>query len=414
MKKSAAFFILLVFPLLSCDEKEEIRTGPVEIKLTAEQEQLIAGANNFGFDLFSMVLAGHDDAENVFISPLSVHLALSMTWNGTNDATRDQIMEVLNYPEYDDQTINESIKKLIEDLLSVDKRVETGIANSIWYRDTWSIKQDFLDLNTEYFNAQVRPLDFNNPGSRDIINAWVAEKTKNRIEEIVDQIDPDHLMFLINAIYFKGIWTTEFDPGNTRERPFNLVSGGEKDVLTMETEGDFGYAQRDGYRVAELPYGQGNFSMLLFLPDPGVSVGEMAGKLDGEEWSILPELLDSRQTLNVRLPKFTFEYETDLDDALKGLGMTDAFDGFLADLSGIADTPGGVNLYVSRVRHKTFVEVNEEGTEAAAVTSVEIRFTSYDPDAPQVTFFHVDRPFIFAIKEKYTNSLIFIGRVTEP
>jgi serine protease inhibitor len=217
MSKSAVILAMIFIPLLSCDKKDEVREGPVEIKLSQEQIELIDGSNRFGFNLFREVLSEEDEAENVFISPLSVHLALSMTWNGAAGSTRDQMMEMLHYPGYDDKTINASIQKLIKDLLSVDKKVETGIANSIWYRDTWTIEQDFLDVNKEYFDAQVRPLDFNNPESRNNINAWVAEMTNDRIDEIVDQIDPDHLMFLINAIYFKGVWTKEFVPENTRE-----------------------------------------------------------------------------------------------------------------------------------------------------------------------------------------------------
>ncbi len=411
MTKSAVILAMIFIPFSSCEKKDDVREGPVEIKLSQEQVELIDGSNRFGFDLFRELLSEEDDNENVFISPLSVHLALSMTWNGAAGSTRDQMMEMLHYPDYDDKTINASIRNLIKDLLSVDQKVETGIANSIWYRDTWTIEQDFLDVNKEYFDAQVSPLDFNNPESRDIINAWVEEMTRGRIDEIVDQIDYDHLMFLINAIYFKGVWTKEFVPENTRKRPFYISPGKAKEVMTMETEGDFGYAEMDGYRVAELTYGQGNYSMLIFLPDHDADVDEMIDKLDAEEWNSLPTALDSKHKLNVRLPRFTFEYDNDIDDALKRLGMTDAFNEN-ADLSKIAGPPG--QLYISRVRHKSFVEVNEEGTEAAAVTSVEIRVTSIDPDAPQITMFHVDRPFVFAIKEKYTNSLIFLGRVMEP
>ena len=414
MKKSAIILaIMMLVPGLSCDKKDEVRVGPVEIKLSDEQTELIDGGNRFGFDLFREVLSGEPDSENVFISPLSVHLALSMTWNGTDRETRQQMMEVLNYPDHDDETINASIHKLIEDLLSVDEKVETGIANSIWYRDSWTIKQDFLDINRKYFNAEIGPLDFDDPASRDIINAWVAEMTNNRIEEIVDEIDPDHLMFLINAIYFKGVWSTEFVPDQTKNRPFYLSPGDPKEVMTMETEGEFGYAARDGYSVVELPYGQGNYSMLVFLPDPQAGVEGLIENLSIEEWNDLADALDNKHEVNIRMPRFTVEYDTDLNNALINLGMTDAFDRSRADLSRIAD-PGGVNLYVSRVRHKSFVEVNEEGTEAAAVTSVEVRVESYNPDEPQLVYFHVDRPFVFAIKEKFTNSLIFIGRVMEP
>jgi serine protease inhibitor len=411
MQKLTAIFILTLLPLFSCDEKDEMRLGPKEIKLSAEQTGIIDGSNRFGLDLFREILAGSDPSDNVFISPLSVHLALSMAWNGAAGTTREQIREVLNYPDTGDETVNASIKKLIEDLLSVDKKVETGIANSIWYRDGFSVEKNFLDVNIEYFDARVSALDFTDPASPGIINAWVREKTKDRIDRIIDQIDPDHIMFLINAIYFKGIWTTEFVKERTVNRPFYLDNGRSADVMTMETESDFAYAVRDGYKVAELPYGRGNYSMLIFLPDDGTHLEDMIGKIDAGEWNKLPDVLMSKHTLNLRLPKFTFEYDEVLNSALFGLGLKDAFNGYLADFTGI-NKEGG--LYISRVRHKSFVEVNEEGTEAAAVTSVEIRVISYNPDEPKIIPFHVNRPFVIAIKEKFTNSLVFIGRIMEP
>lgn len=411
MYRAASIFLMIFLPFLSCDDKEKIQMGPVEIKLTAEQVELIEGSNLFGLDLFREVLDKEEETANVFISPLSIHLALSMTWNGSDGTTRQQMMEVMGYPDISDLAVNESIRKLIDDLLSVDKKVETGIANSIWYRHSFTIEQDFLDVNKEYFDARVTALDFDNGSSRDVINNWVAEKTKNKIKEIIDEIDPDHIMFLINAIYFKGIWTKEFVAEKTEMKPFYLSPRDSKEVMTMETEGEFGYAERDGYKVVELPYGQGNFSMLLFLPDEGVGPSGVLDKLTPEEWNSLPGLLGSRHLVNIRLPRFTFEYDNDLNIALQSLGMTDAFMGSKADFTRINKFGG---LYISRVRHKSFVEVNEEGTEAAAVTSVEIRLVSINPDEPQVNYFNVNRPFVFAIREKYTNSLIFIGRVMEP
>ncbi len=411
MKKMLAILVFLVMPLISCNEKDEARLGPAEIKLTPEQVALIEGSNRFGLNLFGEVLSQEGENENVFISPLSVHLALSMAWNGAEGATREEMMQVLGYPDYDDETINEAIRKLIEDLLTVDTSVETGIANSVWYRDTYPVEQDFLDLNRKYFGAEISPLNFDNPGAKEIINDWVARQTNDRIKEIVDRIDPDHIMFLINAIYFKGVWAREFVAENTRKRPFIHYDGSSQDVMTMETEGDFGYAGMDGYRVAELPYGRGNYSMLLFLPDEEVGVNEMISRIDEDTWKDLPGSLANKQKLLLRLPKFTVEYESNLNVSLKNLGMKDAFAPVMADFTRINKNR---ELFISRVRHKSFVEVNEEGTEAAAVTSVDIRLVSYDPDEPQVIVFNVDRPFVFAIKEKFTNSLVFIGRIMEP
>ena len=413
MKNLAVILLLVLVPVMACDEKEEVRLGPKEITLSDSQKELIEGGNQFGIKLFRQILSAEAAGENVFISPLSVHLALSMAWNGADGDTRGQMMEVLGYPGITDEEINKSISKLIADLLSVDEKVETGIANSIWYRDGFTVKPDFLDVNREHFNAQVSALDFDNPEVRDIINAWVAEQTRDRIMEIVDRIDPDHMMFLINAIYFKGIWSTEFVKENTREREFHLHDGTTGQVMTMETEGEFAYAEREGYQIAELPYGRGNYSMLVFLPDEETGVGGMLDKLTPEEWNKLPDFL-KKQTVNLRLPRFTFEYETELKEPLQSLGMTEAFSEYGANFERMADLPPGLNIYISGVKHKSFLEVNEEGTEAAAVTSVEVGVTSIGPDLPEVTLFHVDRPFMIAIKEKYTNSIIFIGRVMEP
>jgi serine protease inhibitor len=413
MKKIVAILLLALFPVIACDEKEDVRVGPKEIKLSAGQKELIEGGNRFGLNLYRQILSEEGAGENVFISPLSVHLALSMAWNGADADTRAQMMEVLGFPERSDEEINQSISKLIADLLSVDEKVETGIANSIWYREGFDVKPGFLKVNSEHFNARVSALDFDNPQSKDIINAWVAEQTKDRISEIVDQITPEHVMFLINAIYFKGIWSTEFVKDNTREREFYLHNGSVRQVMTMETEGEFGYAARDGYRVAELPYGQGNYSMLVFIPDEETGIEGMTDVLTPGEWNLLPDVL-KKQTVNVRMPKFTFKYETELNDPLKSLGMTDAFSEHLANFEKLVELPPMLNIYISKVMHKTFVEVNEEGTEAAAVTSVEFVVTSAGPDIPEVIRFYVDRPFMIAIKEKYTNSIIFIGRVMNP
>jgi serine protease inhibitor len=410
MRLLTLIFLLLLVPVISCDKKEEVKLGPKEIKLTSEQKDIVSGSNRFGLDLFREILAGEEDGENVFISPLSIHLALTMAWNGARGNTGDQMMETMNFPDIGREAVNASVKKLITDLLSADPRVETGIANSIWYRDTYSVEQDFLEVNRKFFDARISPLDFEDPSSRDVINAWVAEKTRDRIKQIVDRIDPDHIMFLINAIYFKGIWRTEFVPEQTRERPFRLSDGNVKQVMTMETEGQFAYAQRNGYRAIELPYGRGNYSMLVFLPDEEVGIAGIMEMLTPEEWGGLSDVLQ-KMTVNVRLPKVTVEYETVLNSALNDIGMTDAFDRYKADFTGINQDGG---LYIARVRHKSFLEINEEGTEAAAVTSVEIRIVSFDPEAPQVINFHADRPFVLAIREKYTNSIIFLGRIMEP
>jgi len=400
--------ILLLIPMLltTCSKSEEPRLSPKEIKLSAEQVQIVDGGNRFGFDLFRQLINPDEPGENVFFSPLSVHMALAMAWNGAATSTRIQITEAMYFPDIPDQQINEGYRRLMADLLSVDKKVAMDIANSVWYRQGFSVKNDFLNLNRDYFDADVSELDFSDPKARDIINAWVAAATRNSIEEIVDEIAPDHVMFLINAIYFKGIWQTEFDKKKTVARPFMLYDGSQKDVMTMEMTADFAYTAREGYRVIELPYGRGNFSMLVFLPEPGSNVNELIENLDWEQWNSLAAELSFKREINVRLPRFEFSYETELKQPLMNLGIQKAFIPYQADFSGITDE----EIYISRVRHKSFVEVNEEGTEAAVVTSIEFREMSIS----EPFTFYVNRPFVFALKEKYTNSMLFIGRVMNP
>ena len=411
MKKviSASPVVLLAALLmLSCDKDkdgDEVKIGPVEIKLTLNQLDLIDGANSFGLELFREVLADAESDENVFISPLSVHLALSMTWNGAEANTREEMTDVLKLPGDDAEAINLSFRNLMDDLLQVDKKVDLSIANSIWYRLGLKVEEEFLDINRRYFDALVESLDFNDPSSLEIINGWVKENTRGKIQEIIDEIEPEDMMYLINAIYFKGIWMKEFIRENTRELPFHPDPGVTKNVMTMETEGEFGYTSQNGYQVAELPYGQGNYSMLIFLPDENTGIDRMIENLGPDEWKNLSSPLPTHN-VNVRLPRFTFEYEIDLDNMLKRMGMVDAFG--QANFCRIS-----CGLFIDQVKHKTFVEVNEEGTEAAAVTAV-IMQLSYNPDLPQTKYFHVNRPFVFAIREKYTNSIIFIGRVIDP
>ncbi len=400
--------------MFSCEKNgkgEDLPNGPsdmLNIELSATQRQMVDGSNHFGFDLLRAVISHEEDPHsNVFISPLSVHMALAMTWNGTNGDTRREMSEAMHFGSLDALEVNEGFRQLIEDLLTADDRVEMGIANSIWYKDDFQVFQDFLDLNQTYFDAQVTEMDFGRPDAKDIINAWVAAQTNNRIEEIVEEVTRDHVMFLINAIYFKGVWTKAFVEEETRLRPFRMGNGQEAEVMTMEMKDDMVWVEREGYQVLELPYGRGNYNMLVMLPDAGPD--ELIASLDGDEWEALAQALDRSppQEVSVRLPRFSFEYDAELEDPLKDLGIREAFDPWAADFSRMTEE----QVFVSRVRHMSFVEVNEEGTEAAAATSVEISRTSFDPDGPVI--FHVDRPFLFAIREKSTNTLLFIGRVLQ-
>lgn len=400
------FFLPFLLLLAACGNSQKLQTHPGNIQSESDPARIVEGVNHMGFDLFREVVKVHKPDENVFISPLSIHTALGMAWNGAAGSTQKQMSEALLFPEAANTEINAAYKSLITNLLSADKDVQMDIANSIWYRKDFDIKRSFLALNQDYFGAQVSALDFNDLQASKIINKWVAEKTRDKIQAIVDNIERDHVMFLINAVYFKGIWQKEFRQENTRLMPFVLAGGKQKQVMTMETTANFAYSEHKGFRVIELPYGEGNFSMLVLLPDENSTVDIIIAGLSHDSWEELNLESNTSSEINLRLPRFKFEFETELKQPLMNLGMKDAFMPQYADFSTISDD----EIYISRVRHKSFVEVNEEGTEAAAVTSIEFRTTSIS----EPRTFYVDRPFVFALKEKSTNALLFIGKVMEP
>jgi len=319
------------------------------------------------------------------------------------------MQNTLAYAGMDKAAINQSCKDLTQILLNVDPKVAMQITNSIWYRNTFPIKDTFLSLNHTYFDAEVRASDFSNPQTVDVINGWVADKTNDKITSVIDQIDPYAIMYLINAIYFKGTWKYRFETKNTIKSPFNLASGSAIQTDFMNQKGTFRYFKNSISSMAELPYGNGGFSMVILLPNDGKTYTDVISNLTSDTWAQWNSQMDSTN-LYVKLPKFKFAYEKKLNQDLTDLGMGIAFDPDHADFTGI-NSAG--QLYISFVLHKSFVDVNEDGTEAAAVTVVGIFTTAY-PGEPEYQEFNVNKPFIFAIKENTTNSILFMGLVKKP
>jgi serine protease inhibitor len=404
---------VLIFGMLSCDKNatndNPAPLNPVKIDLPANGDPVIEASNEFGFDIFRAILADEAPSENVFISPASISLALGMTLNGANNATEDSMEYALRVDNLSSEQINSTYRDLMSGLTTVDDKVMLSIANSIWYRLGFHVEPDFLSINSDYYNAEIAALDFNSPDAVNTINNWVAEQTHDRIPKIINQIDPLAIMFLINAIYFKGMWTKEFNPESTFDGHFMLTDGTDKTVRTMAFEEEIGYFENDQFQACELDYGRGNYSMVVLLPKSNVTLDELCTELTNENWN---EWMDSFVTQKVKLllPKFTFKYERTLNDILSLMGMGIAFDSERADFTGI-NAEGG--LYINFVKHKTFVEVKEEGTEAAAVTIVGV-FTTSVQEPPQSVYMSVDHPFLFVIREKTTNTIVFMGKVAEP
>ncbi len=375
-------------------------------ELTVAEKRLVETDNKFGFKLFREI-DRREQNKNVFVSPLSVSMALGMTYNGAHGSTEAAMRTTLELGDMTLQEINASYKSLIELLSQLDPKVKFQLANSIWYRQEYTFEPEFINLNQIYFNAVVRGLNFDDPGAAETINDWVDQNTNGKIKQIVDNpIAPELVMFLINAIYFKGIWTYQFDPQQTKDDWFTLADGSKKSCKMMNLKGDLPYFANARFQAVDLPYGDADFSMMILLPSPQTHVDSLLAELDQANWNLWTRSF-AKHSGNLSLPKFTFEYDLLLNDVLKALGMEIAFSPEQADFTKMRKNG---DLYISKVKHKTFVEVNEEGTEAAAVTSVEIGLESADGGFSM----RVNRPFIFVIRENHSGTMLFMGKIVDP
>lgn len=394
---------IIILTATACSKEPEGLKQPKPINLTIKGKDVIAAGNSFGIDLFKATAT--TDNQNMMLSPLSASTALTMLLNGCNSATYDQIRDKLGYNGLTIDEINDAYNSLTGQLLTIDPEIQLALANAVWYRQDFSVKPSFLNTMDSSFGARVSALDFGKPSSLETINNWAKDNTNGKIPKVLNEIDPDHVMFLMNALYFKGNWTYKFDEDQTSELPFHLADGSITNVKTMRNLIPVRIFSGNGATAIELPYGQQNFAMVILLPDN--TLAEFLDGFDGEDWNAITSGLDDYETpteMEILLPKFKFEYEKYLNDQLKSLGMMDAFDPYLADLSGISEA----DIYVDFVKQNTFVDVNEEGTEAAAVTTIGIKETSMPSS------FTIDRPFIFAIRERLTNTLLFIGKIEHP
>jgi len=292
----------------------------------------------------------------------------------------------------------------MELLTQLDPEVIIEIVNSIWYKLGFPVELDFIEVNQTYFDAEVRELDFSLLSAIDIINGWINNKTHGKIEEVIQEIDPLTVMFLINAIYFKAAWATQFAEEVTADAPFTLPDQSQITCKMMYTKMDQQYLDTEDFQAVTLPYGSGRFRMSVFLPKDGKNINEIARKMNDQNWHLWMSNFEETP-VHLYMPRFKIEFEMKLNDILKAMGMEIAFTG-QADFSGIAP---GRDLYINKVIHKTFVEVNEEGTEAAAVTVVEIWEKAVTDEVRMV----LNRPFLFVIHDDHSN-ILFMGQVVNP
>jgi len=371
--------------------------------LTVGEQRVVGAANDFSFALFRRLSAAQRDS-NVFASPLSASMALGMAMNGAAGTTYDEMRGTLGFgASATESEIGESYKSLIALLRGLDPGVDFRIANSIWYRTGFPIDQGFVDRGRNWFDARASALDFASPGAVTTINDWVSTSTVGKIPTIIDRIENDQVMFLINAIYFKGSWRTRFDPSLTITAPFHAI-GGDQPAKLMRREGTMRWLQTADFEAIDLPYGNGAYTMTVVLPAAGKSVDDVAATLQASAWTEwVSQFRDA--DVELQLPRFKLEWERKLIPDLESLGMRAAFVDGRADFSRMS-TPA-TQLYISLVKQKTYVDVNEEGTEAAAVTNVGISLTS----APVRRPFIVDRPFVFVLRERLSGTILFMGKI---
>lgn len=364
--------------------------------------RLVAANTKFGFNLFN-TLTKQQPNQNIFISPTSVALALSMTYNGVSGETKQEMTKALEFTGMTPQAINAANQTLQNSLQKVEPNLQVLIANSLWTKQGFSLKPEFLQINQEYYKANITEIDFTMPQAPSIINNWVSQKTQGKIDQIVEEISPAEVLFLINAIYFKGNWQTPFDKSQTANKTFSLSDGSSKQHPMMSQTGIYGYYKTDKFEAVSLPYGkEGSLSMYIFLPRLNSNLETFLQQLTAENWNKwMQEFIEINCIIEI--PRFTMEYKVELKSTLIALGMAGIFEISKADFSPMTDD----NVAVASVKHKTFVEVNEEGTEAAAVTSIEL-FRSLP------FLMNVNRPFFCAIQDDTTGTILFMGTIVDP
>ena len=394
-----ALLLSATFPLMGQNKKQSS---------TLDARTAKAGTA-FGFDLFTQ-LASSQGNGNIFFSPSSISWCLSMVLNGAQGQTRTEMAQTLGVDGISITDLNRAFQNWRNSAGVIDPKVEIDVANSLWARQGSGVRPEFMELNKTFYQAEVRELNFNDPRTLDAINLWVKTKTRGKIDKIVDQVSSDSVLFLINAIYFNGKWSNAFDATDTKEEQFTTGTGQKKTVPMMRKRGTFFYLEEPDFQAVRLPYGNGRYSMNVFLPSTGSNLKSFQQKLSVNNWQTWMAAFEESEG-ELLLPRFRVEYETTLNQSLRALGMKSAFDPQTADFGAMVQGSG--RAFISNVKHKAYADITEEGTEAAAATSTEVRVVSMP--VPAKTFrMKIDRPFFFAIRDEASGLVLFLGSIQNP
>ncbi|GAB6012755.1 serpin family protein [Viscerimonas tarda] len=378
---------------------------PIKIRLTTNESDMTEMNSNFALKFFSAVYENESN-ENIVISPFSMSMALAMVRNGAESETKQAIQEAMGMGDFPETEINDYFKKLRENFIKTDPSLSLAIANSIWYdKNRFQIKNDFVELNRTYYNAPVTGLDYSSPDALKTVNKWCSDNTNGLIDKILDRL---YDVNILNALYFKGDWTYKFDKQRTRKQAFSKEDGTSVNADMMSASVRLDYYEDEYLSSTALPYGNEAYRMLFLLPKAGVSFNDMLNRLQAPDYWATCISYRNPCEVDVLIPKFKLSYENkELTKVLSQMGMEIACNKGRAYFPHIAEN---VNFYIANVTQKTYIEVDEEGTEAAAVTSIGMAVTGIR----ETPSFVADHPFLFAIQENSTGSILFVGKIGNP
>ncbi len=409
MKKNTIILIILVMIIILLsffitNHLEDSTKEPVELKDPEELKELSYSAKDFSFDIFSSLA---ENEENIFISPYSIHTALTMAYRGAGSETAEEMAEVLGLSNMQLKALMDSSLGLKQYLEHFSEQNEVAIANALFLRNDIPFRNSYKTDAKKYFEGEIDSL----PDAGEPVNDWVFKNTQEKIDQIIDPgpIDPNVIAYLVNAIYFKGIWAEEFDQDLTENRPF-YGTGGEVEIEMMENESDYRFAVSENLKSLTIKYQDGDYLMHVFMPTDEQPLSELYQNLDRETFESMKPT--NQENITLRFPKFTLEDELGLVETLEAMGIKTAFNENLADFSEMVDLEElGFNVFISDVLHASFIEVDEKGTEVAAATAVEMKMESAPMPGSVVEF---NKPFLFIIEEPKTETILFMGHLVDP
>ena len=400
---------LLMAGCSSSNDDDRWVVCPIEPQLTRGEQEMVEHNNDFAFKLMREVITGEDVGAppSRIVSPISITYALGMLNNGAAGETRQQINKVLGFENAD--SINNFCRKMLTLAPTLDPQTKVLIANTIYMNKGYELKSDFVKKASLYYDAQPETRDFGDGKTMDVINQWAGDHTEKMIDKVLDEksFNPNAVSYLLNAIYFKGEWSSQFDKANTQSEAFHHAGWNMNMVYhpIMRQTGRFDYAANEDYQALRMPYGNEAYAMTVILPQAGKSISQILQNLTAERWSSLQQSMRTKE-VDVKLPRFETKTDVDLTSMMANLGMPNAFSSMTAEFPEFCDAP----TFISLMKQVARIQVNEEGTEAAAVTVIGMEKGEGPVEGP-VTF-HAIRPFLYVISEQFSGAIFFIGQFT--